>query len=165
MFLNDVSLRLRWSQRCCYPSCLLPSFPVHRSRFPVHESIAVNSAVWRSKAFNHRSGAIVPDHTVRPLAPPYSAVYGVSLWTLPPCGGGVPVVWGGSRPGGSRCGVVGYCLQWGGVDSGYSPTIGVPLWWGAPYSGDRWIVGASQYWVRADCGLVRIVGTYLLLKL
>ena len=62
-------------------------------------------------------------------------------------------------------GVVGCPLQWGGVDSGYSPTIGVPLWWGAPYSGARWIVGASQYWVRADCGLVRIVGVYLLLKL
>ena len=79
----------------------------------------------------------------------------------------VASLWCGVAPGrvAPGVGVVGYCLQWGGVDGGYSPTIGVPLWWGAPYSGDRWIVGASQYWVRADCGLVRIVGTYLLLKL
>ena len=116
-------------------------------------------------------GAIVPNHTVRALVTPYSAVYGVSLvsrpvpwwwvalvWTLPPwfLVGCRPLVWRG---------VVGYCLQWGGVDGGYSPTIGVPLWWGAPYSGDGWIVGASPLLGFPDCGLVRIVGAYLLLKL
>lgn len=74
MFLNDVSLRFRWSQRYCYPSCLLPSFPVHRSRFPAHESIAVNGVVCRSEALIALSGTKAHNHTVRPLAPPYSAV-------------------------------------------------------------------------------------------
>ena len=76
MFLNDVSLRLCRSQRCCYPSCLLPSFPVHRSRFPAHESIAVNGVVWRSEALIALSGTKGHNHTVRPLAPPSRAVYG-----------------------------------------------------------------------------------------
>ena len=120
-----------------------------------------------SKPSNLIPGAIVPDHTVRPLAPPYSAVYGVSLWTLPPVV--VVSLWCGVAPGrvapGSRRGVVGHCLQWGGVDGGDSPTIGVSLWWGAPYSGDRWIVGASPLLGLPDCGCARIVGAYLLLKL
>ena len=139
MFLNDVSLRFRWSQRCCYPSCLLPSFPVHRSRFPAHESIAVNSAVWRSKAFNHRSGAIVPDHAVRPLAPPYSAVYGVSLWTLPPVV--VVSLWCGVAPGrvapGSRL------PAWG---SGALPTVGRGRWWVLPYYRGAPMVGCPLQW-------------------
>ena len=164
MFLNDVSLRLCWSQRCCYPCCLLPPFPVHRSRFPAHGAHALIGVIRPFKPSNLIPGAIVPNHTVRALVTPYSAVYGVRLASSR----GVP--WCcccccrvGTAAG--CCRVVGSPLQWGGVDSGYSPTIGVPLWWGAPYSGDGWIVGASQYWVRADCGLVRIVGAYLLLKL
>ena len=74
MFLNDVSLRLCRSERCCYPSCLLPSFPVHRSRFPAHESIAVNGVVWRSETFIVMSGTKGHNGAVRPLVPPYSAV-------------------------------------------------------------------------------------------
>ena len=88
-------------------------------------------------------GAIVPNHTVRALVTPYSAVYGVSLvsrgllwwWvslvacpgvdTAPLVPGGVPPPW---------CGV-GHCLQWGGVYSGYSPTIGVPPLLGGVDSG------------------------------
>lgn len=107
MFLNDVSLRFRWSQRCCYPSCLLPSFPAHGSRLPAHESIAVNGVIRRSKAFKLMSGTIAPIHTVRALATPYRALYGVSLWSLPPVV--VVSLWCGVAPGrvapGSRCGV------------------------------------------------------------
>ena len=88
MFLNDVSLRFRWSRRCCYPSCLLPSFPVHRSRFPVPGVHALNGVVWRSETFIVMSGTKGHNHTVRPLAPPYSAVYGVWLASSR----GVPVV-------------------------------------------------------------------------
>src|SRR5699024_12105048 len=62
MFLNDVSLRLCRLQRCCYPSCFLPCSRFMRSRFPAHESIALNGAVWRSKASNLIPGAIVPNH-------------------------------------------------------------------------------------------------------
>ena len=97
MFLNDVSLRLCWSQRCCYPSCLLPPFPVHRSRFPVPGVHALIGVIRPFKPSNLIPGAIVPNHTVRPLAPPYSAVYGVRLV----CSRGVPVVVV-SRPGCSR---------------------------------------------------------------
>lgn len=39
------------------------------------------------------SGTKGHNHTVRALVPPCSAVFGVSLWILPLCGG-VPVVWG-----------------------------------------------------------------------
>lgn len=74
MFLNDVSLRFRWSQRCCYPSCFLPSFLVHVFLVPWFLVHALNGVVWRSEAFIALSGAIVPDRTVRPLATPYSAV-------------------------------------------------------------------------------------------
>ena len=74
MFLNDVSLRFRWSQRCCYPSCLLPSFPVHRSRFPVPGVHALNGVVWRSETFIVMSGTKGHNGAVRPLVPPYSAV-------------------------------------------------------------------------------------------
>lgn len=84
MFLNDVSLRLCRSQRCCYPSCLLPSFPAHRSRFPVHCVHAVNGVVCRSKAFIVITGTIAPHRPVKPLAPCFCALYGVPLWTLPP---------------------------------------------------------------------------------
>lgn len=94
MFLNDVSLRFRWSTRCCYPSCLLPSFPVHRSRFPVHGAHVQIGVIRPFKAFIVMSGTKGHNHTVRPLAPPYSAVYGVWLASSR----GVPVV---SR----RCGV------------------------------------------------------------
>src|SRR5699024_2335773 len=125
MFLNDVSLCLCRSQRCCYPSCLLPSFPVHRSRLPAHESIALNGAVWRSKASNLIPGAIVPNHTVRPLVPCFCAFNRVSLWTLPPVV--VVSLWCGVAPGrvapGSRCGVVGHCLQWAGWIVGVSPLL------------------------------------------
>ena len=120
-------------------------------------------AVRPSKPSNLIPGAIVPIHTVRPLVPPYSAVYGVSLVSrgvalvVGSPGGVPPGSWWGAAPLVWR-GVVGYCLQWGGVYGGYSPTIGVPLWWGAPYSGDRWIVGASPLLGLPDCGLVRIVG-------
>ena len=152
MFLNDVSLRFRWSERCCYPSCFCRRSRPGRSRLTApgaHDQIGV---IWRSEAFIAITGTKGHNHTVRPLAPPYSAVYGVWLASSR----GVPVVWGGSRPGRSRlpvwCGVVGSPLQWGGVDGGYSPTIGVPLWWGAPYSGDGWIVGASPLLGFPDCG-------------
>lgn len=74
MFLNDGHLRFRWSQRCCYPSCLLPSFPVHRSRFPVPGVHALISVVCHSKAFTVMSGTKGHNPSVRPLAPPYSAV-------------------------------------------------------------------------------------------
>lgn len=98
MFLNDSHLRFRWSRRCCYPSCLLPSFPVHRSRFPVHELMTINGVVWRSEAFIALSGTKGHNRTVRPLAPCFCAVYGVWLVSSR----GVAVVWGGSRPGCSR---------------------------------------------------------------
>ena len=169
MFLNDVSLRLCWSTRCCYPSCLLPLFPVHRSRLPVHELMTINGVICRSEAFIVMSGTKGHNHTVRPLAPPYSAVYGVWLASSR----GVPVVsrrcGGGSRPGCSRLPV------WG---SGVLPTVGRGIWWvlphywgapttgrgtgwGRPYSGARWIVGASPLLGLPDCGCARIVGAYL----
>ena len=145
MFLNDVSLRLCRSERCCYTCCLLPSFPVHRSRLPAHESIALNGAVWRSKASNLIPGAIVPNHTVRPLVPCFCAFNRVSLWTLPPVV--VVSLWCGVAPGrvapGSRCGVVGHCLQWGRVDSRGVPTIGGGIRWGAPYGGGCPVVGTA----------------------
>lgn len=74
MFLNDVSLRLCRSERCCYPSCLLPSFPVHRSRFPAHGAHNQIGVIRHSKAFTAITGTIAPIHTVRPLVTPYSAV-------------------------------------------------------------------------------------------
>ena len=92
MFLNDVSLRFRWSERCCYPSCLLPSFPVHRSRFPAHGAHVQIGVIRRSKAFNTGLGTIAPIHPVRALVTPYRALYGVWLASSR----GVPVVWGGT---------------------------------------------------------------------
>ena len=109
-------------------------------------------------------GAIVPNHTVRALVTPYSAVYGVSLvsrplpwwwvalvWTLPPwfLVGCRPLVWGsGVLPTVGRgrwwvlphyrgAPMVGCPLQWGWVDSGCFPTIGV-----------------AGLWVLVDSGLV-----------
>ena len=64
-------------------------------------------------------------------------------------------------PGGTAapcCRVVGGCLQWGGVDGGDSPTIGVPLWWGAPLqwgwvdSGCFPTIGVAGLWVLVDSG-------------
>ena len=100
------------------------------SWFLAHGAHGLIGVVWRSETFIALPGAIVPDRHAEPLATPYSAVYGVWLASSR----GVPVVvWGGVAllpPAAGRqccrCRVVGHCLQWGGVDGGYSPTIGVP---------------------------------------
>lgn len=97
-------------------------------------------------------GAIVPNHGVRALVTPYSAVYGVSLvsrglpwwwvalvWTLPP----------GSRPGCSRLPV------WG---SGALPTVGrgrrwvLPHYRGAPTTGVPPLLGG------VDSGCFPVLG-------
>ena len=135
MFLNDVSLRFRWSQRCCYPSCLLPSFPVHRSRFPAHESIAVNGVVCRSEAFIVMSGTKGHNPSVRPLAPPSRAVYGVRLVSSRgvPWWCGVALLLGGTAAGwvllprrAWHC-----CPPLPG--SGVLPTVGRGIWWVLPH--------------------------------
>lgn len=138
------------------------------SRFPVpcRAHNAINGRLRRSnscRALLHRTMLL---GRWCPLTAPYRGCPcgHCPLWWWCPCGvGWLPAGW--LPAPGSRCGVVGHCLQWVRVDSGYSPTIGVPLWWGAPYSGDRWIVGASPLLGLPDCGCARIVGAYLLLKL
>ena len=160
MFLNDSHLRFRWSQRCCYPSCLLPSFPVHRSRFPAHESIAVNGAVWPFKAFIVMSGTKGHNPSVRPLAPPSRAVYGVSLWILPSV---VVSLWCGvTLPPGARCpawgsGVpptVGRGRRWVLPHYRGAPMVGCPLQWGWVDSGCFPTIGVAGLWVLVDSGLV-----------
>ena len=164
MFLNDVSLRFRWSQRCCYSSCLLPSFPVHRSRFSAHESIAVNGVVCRSEAFIVMSGTKGHNPSVRPLAPPSRAVYGVWLASsrgvpvdTAPCGGGVPVVRGGARRPAWGSGVlptVGRGRRWALPHYRGAPMVGRPLQWGWVDSGCFPTIGVAGLWVSADSGLV-----------
>ena len=127
MFLNDVSLRFRWSQRCCYPSCLLPSFPVHRSRFPAHESIAVNGVVCRSEAFIVMSGTKGHNPSVRPLAPPSRAVYGVGLVSSR----GVPW-WCGAALLPGTAAAAGYCCP-PLPGSRVLPTVGRGRWWVLPH--------------------------------
>src|SRR5699024_4647838 len=158
MFLNDGHLRLCRSQRCCYPSCFLPCSRFMRSRFPAHESIALNGAVWRSKASNLIPGAIVPNHTVRPLVPCFCAFNRVSLWTLPPVV--VVSLWCGVAPGrvapGSRLPV------WG---SGALPTVGAGRWWVLPHYWRGYTVGCPLWWGLPCSGYCRIVGACPLLGL
>ena len=164
MFLNDVSLRFRWSERCCYPSCLLPSFPVHRSRFPVPGVHALIGVKRPFKPSNLIPGAIVPDRHVKPLATPYSAVYGVWLASsrgvpvdTAPCGGGVPVVRGGARRPAWGSGVlptVGRGRWWALPHYRGAPMVGCPLQWGWVDSGCFPTIGVAGLWVSADSGLV-----------
>lgn len=102
----------------------------------VHDQIGV---IRPFKAFIVIPGTIAPIHAFKPLAPPYSAVYGVSLWTLPPVV--VVSLWCGVAPGrvapGSRLPV------WG---SGALPTVGRGRWWVLPYYRGAPMVGCPLQW-------------------
>lgn len=83
------------------------------------------------EAFITISGAVVPEHHARPLAPPSRAVYGVLAYkyppgvvTPPPCCRVGAAVWVLLPPGSGWhcCRVV-------------REVVGSPLWWGRPGSG------------------------------
>ena len=114
-------------------------------------------AVRPSKPSNLIPGAIVPNHTVRPLVPPYSAVYGVWLvsrglpwwWVVLVACPGVdtaPLVPGGVPPPG---------VVWG---SGALPTVGRGRWWVLPHYRGAPMVGCPLQWGWVDSGCFPTIG-------